>query len=144
MLRPILILASQSPIRRKLLEKIHIVPDRITPAHIDERPKARETALALSKRLAKKNQKIASTQEHAIIITADTVPLCQGHVLDKALKQADIIRYLDLLSGNVHEIYTSICISKKRDYTIDFREKTVKTTLTFKDISEAEKNIMLP
>lgn len=140
MLRPILILASQSPMRKKLLHKVRIVPDSIIPADIDETPKEGETAISLAKRLAKeKNQTVASTQEHAIIITADTVPMCQGQVLDKALTQADIIRYLDLLSDNVHEIYTSICISKKSNDTIDFQEKTVKTTLTFTAISEAEK-----
>ena len=140
MSRPTLILASQSPMRKKLLHKVHVIPDSIMPADIDETPKEGEIATSLSKRLAKeKNKAIASIQEHAIIITADTVPICQGYVLDKALTQADVIRYLDILSGNVHEIYTSICISKKSDDNIDFREKTVKTTITFKAISEAEK-----
>ena len=72
-------------------------------------------------------------------ITADTVPMCEGHTLDKAVTQAEIIRYLDILSGKKHEIYTSICISKKENDTIDFQEKTVKATLTFKDISAEEK-----
>lgn len=140
MLQPILILASQSPMRRKLLEKIHVVPDKIIPADIDETPREGENAISLSKRLAKaKNQKIAASQQHAIIITADTVPMCEGHTLDKAVTQAGIIRYLDILSGKKHEIYTSICISKKENDTIDFQEKTVKATITFKDISAEEK-----
>ena len=36
-----LILGSASPRRLEILQQAHIVPDKITPANIDETPKAR-------------------------------------------------------------------------------------------------------
>ena len=48
-----LVLASASPRRLQLLERVGLVPDLLNPADVDETPHKRETPRALSVRLAR-------------------------------------------------------------------------------------------
>ena len=47
-----LILGSASPRRLEILQQAHIVPDKITPANIDETPKSQELPLHYCERIA--------------------------------------------------------------------------------------------
>ncbi|QEH41083.1 nucleoside triphosphate pyrophosphatase [Chitinophaga sp. XS-30] len=105
------ILASQSPRRKQLLEQAGIpfevkvseaeesfppempIPD--VPVHI-----ARQKALAVAP--------FYSPSE--IIVAADTIVVLDGAIIGKPADRADAIRILSILSGRVHEVITGVVI----------------------------------
>ena len=88
-----LILASSSPYRRELLERLKIPFETIAP-EVDETPQTNETPQRLVERLAiAKAQKIAAQQTGALVIGSDQVAVYNGlivgkpHGYDKAVEQ---------------------------------------------------------
>jgi septum formation protein len=49
------------------------------------------------------------------IIGADTLVYCDGQILEKPLDAADALRMLRLLSGNVHSVFTGVCVLTSED-----------------------------
>lgn len=111
-----LILASGSPRRRELIEKLHlpfevevsgneeIIPEGIEPKDLPE-----YLALEKAKDVFKKHK-----SESAIIIGADTVVLCGGRILGKPHSRQEAIDMLKSLSGRTHEVVTGVGIISDR------------------------------
>ena len=135
-----IILASQSPSRLALLERIKVFPDLVLPANIDETEYVGELPSALASRLAyEKAQHVAKQIEYdAIIIGADTVASHGRRILPKALTNEDVRYCLTLLSGKRHRVYTGICIIKKSNNQNITRQKLVETIVKFKQLSNQE------
>lgn len=105
-----IILASESPRRRQLLEILGIEFDCIKP-RITEDFAAGETPVKAAERLAYK--KAESIQgEECLIIAADTVVSCQGQILGKPNNAMEAGQMLSLLSGRHHEVITAVCLKK--------------------------------
>ncbi|AEK58440.1 MULTISPECIES: Maf family protein [Acidithiobacillus] len=78
-----LILASSSPYRRELLERLRL-PFRVEKPQVDESALPGEPPRELVTRLAEaKARKIAGTQPSAWVIGADQIALCDGEILGK-------------------------------------------------------------
>jgi septum formation protein len=109
--RPVLRLASASPRRRQLLELIG-VPHLVTPADIDETPRADEGGSHYVLRLAREKA-VAVRAIHADlpVLAADTTVHVDGHILEKPVDAADCIRMLTLLSGRTHQVFTGVCVA---------------------------------
>ena len=108
--RPVLRLASASPRRRQLLELIG-VPHVVTPADIDETPRAGESGTDYVLRLAReKAQAVRARHADLPVLAADTTVHVDGHILEKPRSEADCIRMLGLLSGRRHQVYTGVCV----------------------------------
>ena len=109
--RPVLRLASASPRRRQLLELIG-VPHLVTPADIDETPRADEGGSNYVLRLAREKA-VAVRAIHADlpVLAADTTVHVDGHILEKPVDAADCIRMLTLLSGRTHQVFTGVCVA---------------------------------
>jgi septum formation protein len=106
-----LVLASASPRRLDLLRQIGIVPDRVDPAALDERPRPRELPLAHVRRLAEaKADCVAARNPDALVLAADTVVACGRRILPKAEDEATARRCLELLSGRRHRVLTGIAL----------------------------------
>jgi nucleoside triphosphate pyrophosphatase len=107
--KPVLRLASASPRRRQLLELIG-VPHVVTPAEIDETPEAGEKPTAYVMRLAR-DKAVTVRKQHAdlAVLAADTTVYVEGHILEKPRDEADCIRMLSLLSGQLHDVFTGLC-----------------------------------
>ena len=135
-----IILASQSPTRKELLKQIHIIPDAIMPAHIDETPLDRELPPRLATRLAhEKGHKIAAQIEHGIIISADTVAACRRIILPKAETIEEVAYCMRTLSGCRHKLHTGVTAIKVVDnHIIQSCTKLVTTTIKFKRLTEQE------
>lgn len=135
-----LILASQSPSRLALLERIKVFPELVLPANIDETEHVGELPSALASRLAyEKAQHIAKQIEYdAIIIGADTVASHGRRILPKALTNEDVRHCLTLLSGRRHRVYTGICVIKKSHNQNITRQKLVETIVKFKQLTSQE------
>ncbi len=105
-----LVLASTSPFRRELLQKLNI-PFQCAKPNIDEAPKEGETSLQLVERLAvEKAQAVSAQFENALIIGSDQVALCDGEILGKPHNFANAVKQLEKFSQKVVTFYTGLCV----------------------------------
>ncbi|NCE63639.1 septum formation inhibitor Maf [Pseudoflavonifractor sp. 524-17] len=131
-----LILASQSPRRRELLERMGIRPFRVCSPGVDEDlgeelPPA-ELVCRLSTRKAEAVQ--AKAGPDALIIAADTVVALDGAILGKPRDEREAFKMLSALSGCRHQVYTGVTVlwgSRRRT------EHEV-TDVTFRALEEGE------
>ena len=133
--RPELVLASASPRRVELLALVGITPDRIDPADIDETPLKDETPPRLAARLAsEKARAVAERSPDAVVLAADTVVAVGRRLLEKAADEAEAVRFLKLLSGRNHRVFTGVAVVAHGKLT----QRVVDTRVTFKVLSDAE------
>jgi len=105
-----LILASSSPARKALLEKLQIPFQTVSP-DIDETPLSHEKPKDLALRLAiEKASAVKKKYPEALIIGADQVIMCGKTRLDKPGTVENAIAQLTLVSGKSIEAYTGLCL----------------------------------
>ncbi|MDP8996872.1 MAG: Maf family nucleotide pyrophosphatase [Pseudomonadota bacterium] len=112
-----LVLASASPRRMALLDRIGLTPDLLNPADVDETPGRRESPRRLSLRLAeekalkaKSAPQVRALTGKVYVLAADTVVGLGRRVLPKAETYQEAKDCLTLLSGRAHWVYSSICL----------------------------------
>jgi septum formation protein len=107
-----IILASQSPRRKQLMEAAEI-DFEIVIADVDETNPPGMPGEEVPEHLAKKKAAaIEANYPDAIIIAADTVVLLDGEILGKPKDAADAENILGKLSGRVHRVVTGVCIQQ--------------------------------
>ena len=113
-----LILASQSPRRRELLEKCGI-PFTVEAAGITETIDHSAEITSEIKRLAEaKASAVFALHPDSIVIGSDTVVVINGKVMGKPKDRHEAAAMLHDLSDNVHQVITGLCIiSADRKYT---------------------------
>ena len=133
---PYLILASQSPRRKKLLEQAGIA-FTVIPGNFDEDSIPRDEPKAYAKVLAReKANQIAAQYPDAWIIGADTIVCIDDAVLGKPRSKQNARSMLRRLSGRTHQVVTGYALvhqSQQRLIT-----DAVKTDVRFKALTEAE------
>lgn len=109
-----LILASQSPRRRELLERMGLTQFEIRPAVGEENASPELTPAQLVEELSRqKAQEIAGTADESdVIIAADTVVAADGRVLGKPHSREEAIEMLSFLSGRTHTVYTGVTVQQ--------------------------------
>ncbi len=131
-----IILASNSPRRKKLLNQLNLNFE-ILKIEIDEAPRKGEKPVLLVKRLAtEKLEKAKEKVAKGIIITADTIVVLNGKVINKPVDEEDAEKILKRLSGRTHTVYTGFAIynSEKKKSIIDYE----KTQVTFRKMTLTE------
>lgn len=108
------VLASQSPRRKQILESLHIDFEIRNQAMDESFPES----MALDKVpefLAKKkaNGMLENMGDNELIITADTVVLIGDKILNKPAHREEAHMMLSLLSGNMHKVVTGVCLTSK-------------------------------
>jgi len=103
-----LILASASPRRKELLAGLNIpfevrLIDGIDETYPPELP-TDEVPLYISQKKAAAYK--ANISPHNIVLTADTVVVCNEQILGKPIDEADARRMLQMLSGKTHRVIT--------------------------------------
>lgn len=107
---PALVLASSSPYRRALLQKLGL-PFTCASPDINETPLPGEDAHALTTRLAEqKTRALASRYPQALIIGSDQVCTHQGLILGKGGNREGAIKQLMLLNGQKVSFLTGLCL----------------------------------
>ena len=105
-----LILASTSPYRKSLLERLGI-PFQVAAPHADERPLSGEDAVDTALRLAQlKAQSVRAAHRDALIIGSDQVATSAGHILNKPGDHATAARQLRSVSGKSADFHTAIVL----------------------------------
>ncbi len=131
-----IILASNSPRRKKLLKQLNLNFE-ILKTEIDETPGKGEKPLNLVKRLAKeKLEKAKELTGKGIVITADTIVVLNGKVINKPADEKDAEKILKRLSGKTHTVYTGFAVYNPRSgrTIIDYE----KTFVTFRKMTTRE------
>lgn len=120
-----ILLASNSPRRRELLsalsDNVTIAPSR----EVDETYPATlapdEVAPYLSAVKSEAYKDLAV--DDTILVTADTVVICDGRILGKPADRDEAIAMLTLLSGRSHHVVTGVTL-RKGDAVVTFAETT--------------------
>ncbi|HCW49882.1 MAG TPA: septum formation inhibitor Maf [Brevundimonas sp.] len=134
-LAPRLILASSSPRRIELLALIGIAPDLVDPADIDETPQRAETPARLAQRLAcSKAAVVAERHPDDVVLAADTVVAVGRRLLEKPADEAEATRFLKLLSGRNHRVFTGVAVIHGGRTSW----RVVETRVSFKPLSDGE------
>ncbi len=130
-----IILASQSPRRKQLLEWAEI-PFEVMVPDTDERfppgmsPDEVAVYIARNKALATKKAAPPGT----IIIAADTIVVLGDHIIGKPVHMEDAISMLLALSGEIHKVITGVVILQGEQEIAFFDE----TEVEFYDLSIEE------
>ena len=132
-----LILASESPRRKEILEKLGLEFE-IIPSNYEEDLKAKKDPVELAKFLSLNKAKDVANKinGNAIIIAADTFIVLEGDFLGKPKDDQDAKKMLKSLSGKTHEVITGIALidtSSNQEIT-----DTSITKVTFKSLSSKE------
>ncbi|HEX5055047.1 MAG TPA: Maf family nucleotide pyrophosphatase [Gammaproteobacteria bacterium] len=105
-----LILASTSPYRRQLLERLKL-PFSVASPKIDETPLPGETPHMLVLRLSEsKARAVASNQQQGLIIGSDQAAVLNGEILGKPGNRPNAIAQLQKCSGNSVIFHTGLCL----------------------------------
>lgn len=107
---PRIILASQSPRRKQLMEMAEL-DFEVVIADVDEtNPPGMDSAKVPEHLAHKKANAIAHDYQDAIIIAADTIVLLDDEILGKPKDAADAVNMLKKLSGRMHQVISGVCI----------------------------------
>ena len=105
-----MILASQSPRRKELLQLLG-VPFDIIPSASEE---VIDLSLPIEEAIAlvagKKAEAVYQLHPEAVVIGSDTVVTLDGEILGKPKDEEDARRMLRKLSGRVHQVVTGVAI----------------------------------
>ncbi|GLS89136.1 Maf-like protein YceF [Psychromonas marina] len=105
-----LVLASTSPFRKQLLEKLHLSFLTEKP-NVDETPLDDETAQQLVERLAiEKAQAVTANFENALVIGSDQVCMNNGQILGKPGNFENAFQQLKAASGKSITFYTGLAV----------------------------------
>ena len=108
------ILASQSPRRRQLLEQMGFTDFQIRPAQGEEAADPGLTPAQLVEALSRRKAEevAAGAGGDDLIIAADTVVSLDGQVLGKPHSKEQAIQMLTALSGRAHTVYTGVTVRR--------------------------------
>ncbi len=136
MMKPALVLASESPRRKDLLELLGI-PFSIVPAAIEEKPAPGEDPKQFAIRVAReKGMEVASRVSQSVVLSADTVVTIGGEILGKPAGEDDAIRMLTKLQGRRHSVLTAVCvINQVKQETL---EEVDQTEVWFEPMTDHE------
>ncbi|HHF2876780.1 TPA: nucleoside triphosphate pyrophosphatase [Vibrio diabolicus] len=104
-----LVLASTSPFRKQLLEKLSL-PFICLSSDCDETPFDQETPLELVQRLAQEKATSCQTDKASLVIGSDQVCVINGEIVGKPLNRDNAINQLLSQSGKVITFYTGLAV----------------------------------
>ncbi|PLA75603.1 septum formation inhibitor Maf [Hydrogenovibrio sp. SC-1] len=131
---PQIILASTSPFRKQLLEKLQLPFETANPK-LDETPLTNESVIDMVQRLSRqKAQVVASQYPDAIVIGSDQSATFNGKAIGKPRTHANAIKQLQQFSGHTIEFLTGLAVVKGSEIhqAIDI------TRVQFRQLSDTE------
>ena len=136
-----IILASNSKIRKKILDKNNI-NSIVEPPNVNEElikdslMKEGASPEIISKNLAElKANKVSLKSNGKLVLGADSVIDLDGELISKPLNRDGALEILKKLNGKKHYLISSVCISKNGSMIWNF---TDKAELTMKKMSDEE------
>lgn len=131
-----LVLASTSPYRRELLQRLGLPFETANP-RTDESPLPGEAPEALALRLSEaKARAVADEFPEALIIGSDQVAVMDGRIFGKPRDHGRAVEQLRLLRGRTVNFFTGLCLVNAR--TGQAQVRGVPTLVSFRDLSDQE------
>lgn len=131
-----LILASSSPYRKLLLERLGI-PFEICAPDVDESAGENEAAASLVCRLAShKARAVAGRFPQAVVIGSDQVAVCAGAIVGKPGSAENAVKQLLEFSGRNVRFLTAVCVTCEA-VQLEF-QRTVVTEARFRTLGSSE------
>lgn len=141
-MQPKLILASTSPFRRSILEKIQVPFDAISP-NCDETPFENESPRDLVTRLAEQKALSCGIKDpNYLIIGSDQVCVINDRIVGKPLTREKAITQLQEASGQIITFYTGLSLFNSttmlsetlcEEFNVHFRHLTKKQIENYVD-----------
>ena len=136
-----IILASQSKVRKKILDE-HNILNEVRPSNVDEDVvkssllKEKASPEIISKNLAElKANKISGKYSDNLVLGADSVIDLNGELISKPDNREEALEILRKLNGKKHYLISSVCISKNGSMIWNHTDKAI---LTMKKMREDE------
>ena len=131
-----IILASASPRRKELLERIGLKFE-VEPSNYEEdMPPGLEPHQLARNISLKKAQAVATKHKNAVVIAADTFVVLNSQILGKPHTEQDARNMLELLSGRPHSVITAFSIiDTGNNKTLS---RSVETKVYVRKLSPAE------
>ena len=131
-----LVLASTSPYRRELLDRLGL-PFVVAAPRVNETALAGETPKQTALRLAQAKAKfIADSFPNALVIGSDQVVELEGWALGKPNNHENAVQQLRLMSGRTVAFHTGVCLINSSSGKI--QSEVVPCSVTFRAITESE------
>ena len=108
-----LVLASASPRRRELLQRL-VRTFVVMPSAVDERLAPGALTEAIAELAEAKARAVAASVPKAVILAADTMVVIDGEALGKPEDTADAMAMLRRLRGREHEVMTGVAVIDPR------------------------------
>ncbi len=136
MTTPTLILASTSPYRKALLQRLRL-EFRVAAPDVDETPQPQETPQALVQRLAiAKALAVADKHPGSLVIGSDQVAVHQGVIVGKPHTHERAVAQLRAASGSEVVLYTGLALVNADTGTI--QSEVVPYRVVFRTLTEAQ------
>ena len=128
-----IVLASTSPYRRELLQRLRLPFDVVAPA-VDEARRPGEAPLALARRLAEaKASEVAQRRPDAVVIGSDQVAELDGEPIGKPHAHAAALAQLERMQGRRLLFHTALAVAAHGRVEVD----SIPTTVTFRRLGRA-------
>ena len=134
-----IILASQSKVRKEILDKNNII-SVVEPSNVDEDIikqsllTERASPEIISKNLAElKANKVSLRNKDRLVLGADSVIDLNGELISKPENRKEAMNILKKLNGQKHNLISSVCISKNNRMIWNYTDKAELTMKNFAD-----------
>ena len=147
--QPLVVLGSSSPRRRELLA--HVCKFEVLKPGVEEFPKAGEAPRAYAARNAREkgewvldaaaSQFKGKLEQGVVVVSADTIVVIDGKILEKPANEAHATEMLQTLSARTHTVITGLFLTglgigtEKKSIQ---RQLLVESAVTFKQLTAAE------
>lgn len=132
-----LVLASESPRRKTLLESVGISPV-VVPSGVDEDEQSQDMSPGdLVKTLARRKiRKVAAGRPNDYVLGGDTIVYIDGKVLGKPQGKEEAVEMLRRIRGRTHEVYTGVALYEPLGRTV--LDDYDATFVTMRNMDEEE------
>ena len=124
-----IILASKSPRRIELMQQVGFQftvqlageTDEVYPANL----RCKEIPLFLARLKADAFLQSVTVPDDTIVVTADTIVWINNQLLGKPAGRQEAIDMLGILSGNMHQVFTGVCLTSNSKQHAFYAESKV-------------------
>lgn len=131
-----LILASTSPFRKAILDKLGVDFDIASP-EVDETALTNETPQQLVERLSiAKAKAVADKVDSALVIGSDQVSVIDGAIIGKPHTHENAVKQLQNASGKTVTFYTGLCLYNSS--TDQYQSEVIPFNVVFRHLSQQQ------
>lgn len=131
-----LVLASTSPFRKAILDKLGLKFDTESPK-TDETPQLRETPQHLVERLSiAKAKAVADKTKNALVIGSDQVSVINGEIIGKPHTHENAVKQLQNASGKTVTFFTGLCLYNSD--TQQYQSEVIPFDVVFRPLTDKQ------